>query len=156
MFFTISFFGINILSGYGNMLLDGFALHLTKNYAIFVPFKKIFGIRNSIKPLKDYHFIKLNYEFDLGSEDNQLYPISIAYSLNYVNNIVKQYLINIKPYVEFNGKFNVISDKNVLNISVKLVVLLNILMIILSAIKILVGKALNEFRNKKRQNKQRC
>lgn len=152
LFFTVNIFGFSVLSGYAEQIKEGFAVHLTKNYAFIIPYKNLLGLKASAKPLKDYHIIKFDSEIDMSSEDNLIDCFTSAFIINFIFNHLNFYLINKKPYFKFSNEINVYENKNILNISINLLVLFNFLMIFLSLIKIAVEKIIYEFRNKKRQN----
>ena len=154
LFFAINCFMFTIIGGYVEQIKEGFAIHVTKNKAIIIPYKKVLGLKSSVKPLKDYHFIKLNMEIDIGNDDNIVASLSIAYIINYVHAIIKGYINQIKPYVVFNQNVNVIENSETFNIKIDSLILFNLLMVLLSLVKIFVEKIINEFRNKKRQNQQ--
>lgn len=154
LYFALNLFSFTIVSGYVEQINEGFAIHLTENYALIVPYKSFLGIKSRIKPLKDYHFIKLKYNIDLGMKENLIDSVSIAFVLNYVYTMINFFTIQKKPYVNLNQSINVFEDKNIFNVTIDLLVIFNLLMIVLSLIKILVEKIIYEFRNKKRQNQQ--
>ncbi len=156
LYFSINIYNLSILSGYIEQIKEGFAIHLSKNTAIIIPYKKILGIRASAKPLKDYHFINLNIDIDLGNENNMLTATSTAFLINYICRHYEFYLKNNKPHVNLNKSINIYEHTNALNVAIKIQVLINLLIISISLIKIGVNKILNAIRNKTRQNNQSC
>lgn len=155
LYFSIRIFGASVLSGYAEQITEGFAIHLTKNYAIIITYKSFFKLRRRVKPLKDYHFKNFNLLVDLGNEEDLLLTTSTAFFVNYACNHLQNFIKNNKPYVKFFNKINVYENKNLFNISIRILVLFNLLMLILSLIKIGVEKIINVFRSKKRPHKQR-
>ena len=153
IYFSICLFGfIKILSGYAQFLSDGVAFHLTRKKAYIYFYKKIFDLKNSVKPLKDYHIIKFYSVLEIGSLNGLFLPLSAGIALNYVNNIILWLFDNKKPYVKINNYIDIYENKDIFNLYLKASLVLNLLMIILSIIKICVEKIVNGIR-KRKQNK---
>lgn len=152
-FFSIYLFGtIRILSGYAQIVNDGIAFHISKNKVYIFEYKNFFDVKNSVKPLHDYHLINFNSLIEIGSSNHLLDSMSASFILNYFNNIIIWFFANKKPYLKINNDINVYEGKNILNIYLKTGVMLNVLMIILSIIKICVEKIINGIKQRK-QNK---
>lgn len=116
-----------------------------------IKYKQLFNFKNKIKPLQDYHLIHFNTLIEFGNNDNPLMPISVAFILQNVFNVSKSILTANKPYFILNNQYNIYSDRNLFNFYVNTGCIFNLLMLILSVIKILMEKIINEFR-KKQQN----
>ena len=138
--FCFKIFRIKIICGYAEIIKEGIIIHLTKKFAFIVPFHKIFDMRKKVEPLKDYHFIKMNYLLDIGSQNNATNPVVMAVLVNYFSNHLKWFLNNRKPYVSTENVINVYIDQDRFELPLDATVIFNLLMILLSAIKILVGK----------------
>ncbi len=152
LFFAIKLFGIKCIGGYVEKVFDGFTIHITKNFAVIIPFKNLLSMRTKVKPLRDYHFIKFNTSVDLGTNKNLLLGFSFGFILNYIYNISHWLAFNIKPYLNCKNNINIFEDKQLFNFSIDSTILLNLLMIILSIIKIIMEKIFYAFRHKKQQN----
>ena len=129
-------------------------IHFSKKQAIIIPYKNLFGMRKTIKPLRDYHFIKLKSLVEIGDVEHVFLPITIGFIINYFNSIIDWLLLNQKPYLDIDNKVCVYEGESVFNIYINAVVVFNLLMIIISMLKILVGKIIYAIRIKKQQNKQ--
>lgn len=152
LYFNIKLYGlINILNGYIEKIDEGLAIHLTKNKAIIVPYKKLLNVKGSVKPLMDYHFYNVTLDVTLGNENSILTPTTISFISSYIINQITWYLYHKKPYVKINKNFTVIEEKNICDVRFSTLILFNLLMIILSIIKIVVEKIINGIR---KQNKQ--
>ena len=79
LFFKIKIFLIKIIGGYAEIINEGIIFHLTKTKAIILPFNKIFDMKKSVEPLKDYHFIKIKTRLVMGSDYSSLPPLIIAF-----------------------------------------------------------------------------
>lgn len=152
LFFGVDLFGfIKLLSGYAQLLNDGIALHLSDKKAIIIFYKNITGMGKSVKPLRDYHIIKTDFNIETGSENNFFAATAAAYTIKFFGDIFGFHIYNVKPYVRFNYNIKVY-EKDILNVYAEFTVLFNILMIIISLIKILTEKIIY---GKRKQNKYR-
>ena len=150
LYFGIYIFGIiKILSGYAHTCKDGYIIHLSDKKAVFTPYKSLFEIKDTVAPLTDYHIIKLDWTLEIGSENSALTPLTAAYIINYIVLLTKSVILNRKPYVRINNKTDVYADKNIFNLYIKAVVILNLLMLFISFIKFFTEKFLNAFRKRK-------
>lgn len=143
MYFQIKVFAfIKVIDGYAQLIDEGVVVHLTKNKAIILPFTKIFDVRKKVEPLKDYHFIKLKTVTEIGVSDSAILPTVLSFSLSFIDKIVCWFLYNFKPQLDVDNRFFVFEGENRLEVFFKLCIVLNVLMIIISAIKILTEKVL--------------
>ena len=152
LFFTLNIFTFKVVSGYVQKITEGIVIHITKNFAIIVPAKNLLGIGKSVKPLKDYHFIRFYTTFDIGSEDGLFEPLVFGFIINYIHRITHWFFYNHKPYIMLNNNINIFENTKKFNITTDVLILLNLLMIIISIIKIILEKMIYAFRNKKQQN----
>lgn len=150
LFYTIVIFGfIKLLNGYLELIKEGIAIHLTRYKAIIIPLKNIFEMRNKIKPLKDYHIIKFNIELALGLNNSLILPVSISFLLNYILQYVEWFLYNKKPYVKIDTNISLYENDNIADLHVKATVVFNLMMVIISLIKIGVEKVFYAIKNRK-------
>jgi len=152
LYYKLSLFGIKVLRGYVELIKEGVVIHLNKYRAIIIPYKKLFGIRKKFKPLKDYHFIKFNSILELGGKNDLINAISAGFIHNYIFNYLEWFFYHKKPYVDLKYKTIIIKDTNKLNYYCNLTVIFNLLMVVISLIKILMEKIIYAIRNKARQN----
>ncbi len=140
LFYKIKLFGIvKIIDGYAELIDDGIILHLTKMKAVLLPYSNIFEIKKKVEPLKDYHLINANLTLNIGIED-LLFATSTAFTVNYVYNYLHWFLSHYKPYFNFNNKVQVFVEQPVFEVFFNGTVVFNLLMVIFSFIKIMVGK----------------
>ena len=97
-------------------------------------------MKKSVEPLKDYHFIKIKTQLDVGRNYSLVQPLCAAFSLGYVYNVVNWIIFCQKPYVKFDNNIRIYEDEDVFELYFRASVIFNLLMIILSIVKILVGK----------------
>ena len=156
LYFTISLYKVlRLLQGYIHLVFDGIAIHLSKFTAILIPYKNLLDMKNKIKPLKDYHVIKLNLSINVGNSESLIFPLFCAFLYRYIEENIKLILYNNKPYVELDGKINVYEGQNLFNFKLQGVAVLNLLMILISLIKIITEKVIYAIKNRKQQNQQR-
>ena len=151
-FFILELFGfIKLVSGYIQLKKNSVYFHVSDKKAILFELIDYKGVKESFKPFMDYHFISLKTICEFGSSENENLPLSIAFLLNYVQSYFKWFLFHKKAYVVFENQY-ILFDQNRLNFYGKTVVVLNLLMIIISIIKILVEKLVYGFTKLKQQN----
>lgn len=151
IFFNLCLFGfINILFGFVEFD-DGILLQL-KRKRIKIKLNSLLDIRKKAKPLRDYHFLKINIFMELGSNESLIVPLISGFIENYTVQIYRWLIINKKPYFEINNKVLVVENEKKIEIYTDALVVLNILMVLLSVIKIIVEKVKN---GKQKQNKRR-
>ena len=153
LFFSIKLFkAIKLFSGYAELRKEGIFIHLTRKKAILIPYSSLTSMKKKVKPLKDYHIIKWEFEADLGMENNTLFALETAFFINYFTSFINWLTSNIKPYLIIKNNVNVYDSKNVLRLYFYGTVLLNSLMILLSLVKILLEKIIYALSNGKEQN----
>ena len=131
---------ITILFGYAEIINEGIAIHVNNIKAFIIYYKDAFTIRNKIKPLKDYHLYRLNSNISIGSVNNYDKVLSFSILYSAMVNCIGYSLKTIKPYVKLKNDIYVYKDKNAFNLKFDFVILLNILMIVLSFVKIILEK----------------
>lgn len=132
---------ITILFGYVEIVKEGFVIHINNIKAVIIKYKSIFKIRKKVKPLKDYHILKFysNIEISQPNEDN-LEFISTILLLKGALDILASNLTIVKPYLTIKNNVNIKDENNIFKLNVRAQVILNLLMIILSFIKIYTEK----------------
>ena len=132
---------ITILFGYAEIVKEGFAIHINNVKAVIIKYKSLISIRKNVKPLKDYHILKFYSTLEISepNEDN-LKIISIVLLIKSITDIVASNLTYFKPYLTIKNNVNIVNKNNIFNLNAKAHVILNLLMIILSLIKIFTEK----------------
>ncbi len=153
LFFSIKLFKVfKIFSGYAELKKDGIFIHLTHKKAILIPYSSLTGMKKKIKPLKDYHIIKWEFEADLGFATKTVLALETAFFVNYITSFINWLTSNIKPYLIIKNNVNVYESQNVFKMYFYGTILLNLLMIILSLIKIVLEKIIYALSTRKQQN----
>lgn len=153
IYFCVSLFGlIKIFGGYIKLVREGIALHYSENKAIIIPYKNIIGIRKKVKPIKDYHFISINSLIELDTESFIENKVILSYLYVTHNELVCNILSEVKPYLRLKNNVCLYTQKDLFNIYLKSYTIFNILMILLSIIKISLEKIIYAFSRKKQQN----
>lgn len=142
IFYTIKLYNfIKINSGYLELKDFKLFIHISNKKALFIKLNP-WG-NKSIKIIKDYHVKDLKSYLEIGG--NALEVSTIAFLINYIDLIIKWFLLNSKPYVLYKNTITVFNNKK-FNYFIKVGVYVNLLMIIISIIKILMGKIKNAVR----------
>ena len=150
--YKIKVFFIKILYGYIEKASDGIIIHLNRRKAVLIYYKNLFGMKEKVKPLKDYHLIKFYSELNIGVRDNFLLSFEIGYFYNFISEIISWITYHKKPYFKLSNYVNVYENKNIFKYECDSTVVFNLLMVTISLIKILVGKIYYAIRNRLQQN----
>ena len=140
LFMTFRLFNVRIITISAKIFPKGLAINITNKKTILIPFTKLFDARKKFEPLKDYHFIKFNFELEIGSEENAPQTLFFAHNVNTFFNYFHWFLTFYKPHVKIDNNVKIHLDKNEFKIRAKLVIVFNLLMILLSLIKIIMEK----------------
>jgi len=155
-FFGVDIFGIiKIVSGYAQIIKEGICIHINDKKAVIIPFQKILGLRKSFKPLKDFHIVRANLIVELSGAVDFFYPLSCIFTINYFVNSFGFYLSNIKPYVKLRSTTTLNLNRDYSDFLLNFTVILNLLMVIISFIKILMEKIIYASRKRKQNQYSR-
>lgn len=152
VYYSISFFCVKAINGFAARAQDGISIRLTKKKTVIIKYSQLFCIRNKIKPLRDYHLLKFNSLCEIGFYNNFLGAIQTGYLLDYISKIISWFLYYKKPFFSLDNRITVYEGENVINFYATATVVLNLLMVIISYIKIIMGKMLYAIRKRIRQN----
>lgn len=131
---------IKLAGGYAERIREGFAIHFAKKHAFILKSEDVFGAGKKVKPLKDYHFIRLYSLVELGSEVEDEKPIIGGFLLNYIGAMISRHFGIMKPYLKMRNDVNVYMGEKVFNVYFSGTVVFNLLMVFLSLIKICTEK----------------
>lgn len=149
LYYSIVVFGcIRLLNGYIEIIKEGIAIHLTKYKAIIIPLKNILEMRKKIKPLKDYHVIRFDIKLVFGVNESLIIPISISFVIRYLLQFIEWFLYNKKPYVKINTDISIYEDKDIAELNAKATAVFNLMMVVISLIKIGVEKVFYAIKNR--------
>ena len=112
------------------------------------------GLGKKIKPLRDYHIVKVNSFLNLGCYDNAILITFSAFILSFVNNVVFEIIHQLKPYVNVKNDICIFEKKEVFELYADFLILFNLLMVVISFIKIILGRIYYAITSRKQQNKQ--
>lgn len=149
LFYHVDIFSIKVLNGYIEIVKEGIAIHLTKRKAIIIPFKNMLEMRNKIRPLKDYHIIKLKLNVKFAVYESMILPISLTFLFNFALQFLQSILFYGKPYVKLFTDFSIYEKEDLLNINAKATIVFNLLMVIISFIKIGAEKIYYAVKNRR-------
>ena len=141
VFWNINLFGfINVVSGYIYTFEKGIVIIYGKKQKILY-YLDLFDIGKSIKPFYDYHFIKIISLTEIGS-NNILIPASIGFLIQYINWFMCDFFKYKKPQLKIKNDVNVYEGENIFNVYLKARIIFNMLMVVISIIKIVTEKIL--------------
>ncbi len=139
--YQIKLFGfIKIIYGYIELIDEAIAIHINNKKAILIFYKDIFSMRKKFKPLRDYHVFKLNTAISLGVLDDEVQRLNFAIMYNFIFNIIGQCTSQIKPYLSLKSNIILYEKENIFMFRVRSTFVFNILMVLISLIKIFLEK----------------
>ncbi len=152
IYFSIYMFNIfYLLGGYIEIKSVGIVIHFTKIKAKIIKFKSIKNITPNVSIVKDYHIKSVNAIIDVGTNKNLITTSSICFLIDYISKFIFQNFKMRKPYLYLSQEINIYENKKIFNNYLNITIMFNLIVIILSFIKILIGKLIYEFR-KREQN----
>ena len=153
LYFTVYLFSfIKLLYGYIEKIDNGLAIHINGKKTFIFNFNNIFSMKSKVKPLMDYHIKRFYSVIEIGGE-KLFNNLAFSFFYNYINERLIWLLKCKKNYIKVQNDLNIIEDENIFSVYMEFTVILNILMILLSFIKILMGKIINGI-SKRKQSKQ--
>ena len=105
-------------------------------------------MRKKIKPLKDYHVIRFDIKLVFGVNESLIIPISISFVIRYLLQFIEWFLYNKKPYVKINTDISIYEDKDIAELNAKATAVFNLMMVVISLIKIGVEKVFYAIKNR--------
>lgn len=143
---------IPIIFGKVNLISNGINIYINKKN-VYLPYKNLINFRKKFKPLKDYHLISFKCNLDVGFKNDLIKSLKLTFIFNYIVDKVKWFFYHKKPYLNIKNKVNVYEKENFVNLYLNGTIALNLLMIIISVIKIIMEKLIYAISRKKQQNK---
>lgn len=110
---------------------------------INLPYKKIVGGNNSLDVFYGFYITELSTVLEVGSEKSKFTPIAAAVLYNLTGNVILSALKTYNPQMISRCSVNIFEGKDILEISANIYFLLNVLLIILAAIKKITEKIIN-------------
>ncbi len=145
------FWLFKVLYGYFELDKEGIIIHLNKRKAILIEYNRLLSIRKKFKPLKDYHLLRFNSTLNIGISENELIiDITTFYSI--ITEILGEYFRFNKPYFKIQNTMNIYEGANMLNLYFSAELVLNLLMVIISAFKIFMEKFIYAIKSRTQQN----
>lgn len=151
--YKINLFSIfNIFGGNVELLEDGIIIHLTKSKAILIKYSELIDLRKKFEPIKDFHLVQFITDIEMGAEDilDAFGIISFSYLL--ISSIIKCIVNTFKPYLEMKTNIKISESKDIFGIKVRITLIFNLLIVIISAIKILMEKIIYAIKNTRQQS----
>ena len=148
LFVKVYIFGIMVLKSYAELINEGVIFHLTKRKAVIFPFKNAVNIRKKFKPIKDFHFINFDFLIEIGNDKQPMNAFTKGFLINYLYQNVKWFLYHKKPYLDVNTIIKIYNEE-VFNIYNSTTIVFNLLIIIISFIKIIVEKVFYALKHRK-------
>ncbi len=131
---------ITILFGYIELIDEAIVIHINNKKAVLIFYKDLFSIRKKFKPLRDYHIFKLNTNIKFGYLGDGIEKINFFIIYNFIFNMIGQWVGEIKPYLSLKSNIMLCEKENTFIFRVRSVFVFNMLMVLISLIKIFLEK----------------
>ena len=146
-YFALSFFGLRVFGGYGEVRPDGIAIHLTKKFAVFLPYDKMGDTRKYFEITDGFQLWKFHQIVETGGADT-IYGILLAAILQSGGGAAFAVLRTKHPFLSLkNG--TVLADQLCLKLTVETITVFNGLVLTIAFTKKTLEAILNWIRNKK-------
>lgn len=150
VYFAFKLYGfLKIFGGYIEIIKEGLAVHVSKSKAIIIPIQ-IFEIKNQFSLSKDYKIVSIYILSEIGVTGENVLPFFLVGMENVFFKIFFPVFSTLKTGVKLKNDILVYENENLLKISAQINVAFNVIILIITFIKILLRKILNE---RKKQNK---
>ncbi len=143
---------ITLFFGYVELIDEGIAIHVNDKKAILIFYKDIFSMRKRFKPLKDYHIFRLNANASIGLLDDEVQRLNFIIIYNFIFNIIGQCANQIKPYLKLKSNIALYEKEDLFSFVIKTTIVLNMLMILISLIKIVLEKIIYAIKSRTKPN----
>ncbi len=144
---------LTIFYGYIEFIDEGIVIHLNNKKAILIFYKDIVSVRKKFEPLKDYHIFKLNTTIYMGVLNDEELRLNFAMMYNLIFNIIGQCANQIKPYLSLKSNICIYKKENLLILRVRTTFVFNVLMVVISLVKIFGEKIIYAIKCKTQPNK---
>ena len=138
IYFSVYLCGvIKLISGYITFTVDKAYVHLTKKFAVQIPFKDAFGSRKKINGIKGIEILSIKNELNLTNSDlfNQ---VMLSSACMYVYSVLITILSQIKPFVSVTCGVKQQKNDDLSNL-LDMVVAFNVFVLIKIGFKKLLG-----------------
>lgn len=129
---------------FGEIIANSNGLIINLNYKkiIIYKYKKFLNIKESIKPLRDYHLLNCNININFGVTDLEK-GVIVASVFQIISEMIYSSLRELKPYVKLKSKLNIYENTREKNAFVSLNFVFNLLTVLLGLFKKLLGKLIS-------------
>ncbi len=139
-YFCLKIFSkIKILSGYIQFIKDGIAIHLTEKKAIIIPYLIKFDLQKTYKLAKEYNVTSFCSIIEYGNFD-LIKNTKVAIVHNSINNLICPIIHDRKQYLKIKNDLVLYNTNTKPKITIKFVLLFNLISIISTLIKIILEK----------------
>ena len=146
-YFALSVFGVRVLGGYGEVLREGIAIHLTKKFAWFIAYRNMGNTRRYFEITAGFQLYRFHQVLEAGGAGT-VGGLMLAALLRSAGGAAFSVLKTRHPFLSLeNG--TVLADRPCLKLAVETVTVFNGLIITLALAKKTLEVFLNWIRNKR-------
>lgn len=143
MYFSVTLYGkLKIVGGYAEIIKEGIAMHLTDKKAVILPFASL-DMRKQFSLTKDYRVYSFYVISELGNNCSAVAPFMFAAAENAIAKTFFAVMNYFKPRLKLENDVLLYEEKNVFKLNAGLTVVFNLLTLMITFIKIIIGKLTN-------------
>ncbi len=135
---------IKTFSGYIEGDRSGLFLHYSNKKALLINYNSIRIKNDDIDLMKEYNVLKVKTWAEIPIKELSINLATYSFVLNYANVMLKRHLLNRKSYLKIHNNADFILCGQDFNFVLEIVVVFNILTVIITLLKLLVRKIINE------------
>ncbi len=146
--FVLSFYKyFRVLGGYGEVRQDGLAFHITKKFAVLLPYEKMADTRKKFEVTKGFQLYRFHQLLETGGADS-VYGVMLAAAIQATGGAVFSVLRTRHPFLSLkNG--TVLTETTQLKLTLRTVAVFNGLVMTVAISKKILEAILNWIRKKR-------
>ncbi len=147
LWFSLSLYGVRIFGGYSELRREGIAVHLTKKFALLLPYGKIFDPHRKHVFAKAVRLWEFRQIVEIGGID-RIQAVLVAAAIGIPSGSIWGYLRTRYPYVSFKNSV-VFAKERCLKLTCRTAIVTNLLSVSIALTKKLMEALINWIRTKK-------
>ncbi len=148
LWFSVSLYRfLRVFGGYGELRKDGIAVHLTKKFALFLPYDDIIKKRRKFKITKGFQLWRLHQIIEIGGV-GKIYAVLVAAAIEGAFGSVYGFVRTRYPFVSLKNSA-IFSEEPCLKVTNQTAVAFNGLVLAVTLAKITLEALINWIRRKK-------
>ncbi len=146
-YFAFNLFFLRIFGGYGELRREGVAVHLTKKFALLIPYSKIFDPHRKRVLAKSLRLMSFRGVLEIGGAD-RIQAVLLGAALDIPIGATYAYLRTRYPYVHFHSSV-LFSKESCLKVTCRTGIVTNLFSVTISLTRKMMEALINWIRTKR-------